>query len=89
MSSESSQSTESTVTAEAAIEYATSVQFIMLFGVLILGWVVVGIGQRSLLSPRPQVFTYLIDLPLILAGWFVMFAGIVAIAHKVLVESTT
>lgn len=89
MSSETSQTTESPVTVDESVKYSTSVQFIVLFGVLLLGWIVATIGQQSLLSPRPTLFTYLIDLPLILLGVFVMFAGVVGILHKVLVDSTS
>jgi hypothetical protein len=78
----------SRVSASRALAYATGEEMLKLYGVLVGAWVLTVVGQIFWPSPRSSIVS-LIGFLVVLAGVFTFLVGVVAIAHKLLVESRT
>ena len=76
----------SSVSARDALDYATRDEMLKLYGVLVAGWVGMLVGQ-SVTGIPANLFAELVGLLVLLAGVLAFLVGLVAIVHKLLVES--
>lgn len=76
----------SDVKASEALEYALSKELLKLFGVIILGWLMIGLGVY--LSSDPWRFRFilfrLLEPILYLFGTIIFYTGIVAAIYKII-----
>ncbi|MFC4450107.1 hypothetical protein [Halorussus aquaticus] len=74
----------SRISARDALEYATRDEFLKLYGVLVVGWVLTLVGQSVATGMTP--FGFLLGTLVVIAGLVATLAAAVATLHKILAE---
>ncbi|WP_276301095.1 hypothetical protein [Halorussus lipolyticus] len=87
MSSDAPPSSDSaSISARDALEYATRDEMLKLYGVLVVGWVGMLVGQFAI-SARNS-FVSFVGIFVVLGSVVAFLVGVVAIARKLLVEAS-
>ena len=91
MDSDTQHDPESDVRARDAIAYAANTEFLVLFGVLLIGWIVTTIGTWIYTAPgrvMPEGFRIVLGVPVTLLGATIVFLGCIAVGYKLLRDGT-